>query len=51
VIEVPSIPAESGFTTSLWLGAAAALVAALFALAVSPRRRARQEAPAATTTT
>jgi len=51
VIEGTSIPAESGFTTSLWLGAAAALVAALFALAVSPRRRARQEAPAATTTT
>jgi MFS family permease len=45
-----AIPAESGFSTSLWLGAAAALVAALLALAVSPRRRARQEAPAATST-
>jgi MFS family permease len=44
-----AIPAESGFSTSLWLGAGAALVAALLALAVSPRRRARQEAPAATT--
>ena len=51
VIEGTSIPAESGFTTSLWLGAAAALMAALLALAISPRRRARQEAPAATTTT
>ena len=51
VIEGTSIPAESGFSTSLWLGAGAALVAALFALAISPRRRARQEAPAATTTT
>ena len=51
VIAGTSIPAESGFTTSLWLGAAAALVAALLALAISPRRRARQEAPAATTTT
>ena len=48
VIAGTDIPAESGFTTSLWLGAAAALVAALFALAVSPRRRARQEAAAAT---
>jgi hypothetical protein len=44
-----AIPAESGFSTSLWLGAGAALVAALLALAVAPRRRARQEAPAATT--
>ncbi|MGE3139263.1 MAG: MFS transporter [Thermoleophilia bacterium] len=42
------IPAESGFTTSLWLGAAAALVAALLALGASPRRgRAREEAAVA----
>lgn len=32
------IPAEGGFSTSLWLGAAAALVAALLALGISPRR-------------
>ncbi|WP_217912936.1 MFS transporter [Miltoncostaea marina] len=36
------IPAEGGFSTSLWLGAAAALVAALLALAIAPRRRARE---------
>ncbi len=42
------IPAESGFSTSLWLGAAAALVAALLALGIAPRRRAQpQEAAAA----
>ena len=39
-----SVPAEQGFSTSLWLGAAAALVATLLALAISPRRRAPQEA-------
>jgi MFS family permease len=38
------IPSESGFSTSLWLGAGAALVAALLALAIAPRRRAVQEA-------
>jgi hypothetical protein len=32
------IPAESGFTTSLWLAAGAAAVAAALALAISPRR-------------
>jgi MFS family permease len=39
------VPAESGFSTSLWLGAGAALVAALLALAISPRRRALREEP------
>ena len=33
-----SIPAESGFTISLWLAAAAAVVAAAMALAIEPRR-------------
>ena len=42
-----SIPAESGFTTSLWLGAGAALIAALLALGISSRRRVTQEAVAA----
>jgi MFS family permease len=37
------VPAEAGFSTSLWLGAGAALVAALLALAVSPRRRALRD--------
>ncbi|WP_217924010.1 MFS transporter [Miltoncostaea oceani] len=41
------IPAEGGFSTSLWLGAAAALVAALLALGISPRRRVPREAVAA----
>lgn len=42
------IPAESGFTTSLWLGAAAALAAALLALGIAPGRRAQpREAVAA----
>ena len=37
-----SIPAESGFVTSLWLGGAAALIGALIALGIpSGRRRAR----------
>lgn len=42
-----SIPAESGFSTSLWLGAGAALVAALLALGISSRRRVAKEAVAA----
>ena len=41
------IPAESGFSTSLWLGASAALVAALLALAISPRRRRGEQEVAA----
>ena len=41
-----SIPAESGFTASLWLGAAAALIAALLALGISSRRRVAGEAVA-----
>ncbi len=39
------IPAESGFSTSLWLGAGAALLAALLALGISPRRRAARGEP------
>lgn len=39
------IPAESGFSTSLWLGGAAALVAALLALGAHPRRRIADEIP------
>jgi MFS family permease len=42
-----SVPAESGFSTSLWLGAAAALVAAALALAIQPRRRVAEPVPAA----
>jgi MFS family permease len=38
-----AIPAESGFSTSLWLGAAAALIAALLALAISSRRGAARQ--------
>lgn len=45
VIAHTSIPAESGFSTSLWLGAGAALVAAMLALATSPRRRTPLEVP------
>ena len=41
------IPSEVGFSTSLWLGAGAALVAALLALGISPRRRAPREVVAA----
>lgn len=41
-----AIPAESGFTTSLWLAAGASAVAAVMALAISPRRRAVREARA-----
>jgi MFS family permease len=37
------VPAESGFSISLWLGAAAALIAALLALAISSRRGAARE--------
>jgi MFS family permease len=33
------VPAESGFTAALWLGAAAALIGALLALAIAPRGR------------
>jgi len=35
------VPAESGFTTAFWVGAVAALAAAVAALAVTPWRRAR----------
>ncbi|MGD9694194.1 MAG: MFS transporter [Thermoleophilia bacterium] len=38
------VPAESGFSTSLWLGAAAAIVATLLALGISPRRAAQEVA-------
>lgn len=41
-----SIPSESGFSASLWLGAGAALIAALLALGISSRRGATQEVPA-----
>ena len=41
-----AIPSESGFSASLWLGAGAALIAALLALGISSRRRAPQEVPA-----
>lgn len=41
-----SIPSEAGFSASLWLGAGAALIAALLALGISSRRGARQEVPA-----
>lgn len=42
-----SIPSESGFSASLWLGAGAALIATVLALGISSRRRGTQELPAA----
>jgi MFS family permease len=42
-----AIPAESGFSASLWLGAGAALIAALLALGISSRRRVAREVPTA----
>jgi hypothetical protein len=41
-----ALPAESGFTTSLWLAAGASVVAAVMALAISPRRAVRRAAAA-----
>jgi EmrB/QacA subfamily drug resistance transporter len=40
------VPAESGFTISLWLATGAAVVAAVMALAIAPRRTAPREASA-----
>lgn len=39
-----NIPAEGGFITALWLGAGAAAIAALFALALPTARRRRERA-------
>jgi hypothetical protein len=42
------VPAESGFTTSLWLATGAAVAAAAMALAIAPRARAGERlSPAA----
>ncbi len=43
-----SVPSEAGFSTSLWLGAIAALIAAGLALAIAPRRRRQRERAVAT---
>jgi EmrB/QacA subfamily drug resistance transporter len=42
-----AIPAESGFTISLWLAAGAAVLATVMALAITPGRSAAREASAA----
>ena len=42
------IPAESGFTEAFWIGAAGALVAAVFAMLVGPRRTEPRPGPVRT---
>ena len=45
-----AIPAESGFTISLWLAAGASAVAVVMALAITPRRRSPEPAAVAKAT-
>ena len=40
------VPAESGFTEAFWIGAAGAVIAAVAACFVGPRRARREPAPA-----
>ncbi|MGE3235919.1 MAG: hypothetical protein AB7O78_19620, partial [Thermoleophilia bacterium] len=40
------IPSESGFVQAFWIGAAGAVVAAVAAMCVGPRRARRETAPA-----